>query len=282
MEDAQALLGGDSTYGNGSPSLLLLVFLVLSLALVWNSASLFRQLGAVSAVLCVLVLSFLSLYRASWLVTAAAILLIAIAFTRQALVAYAKLVGLASVLALLAVAAPISHDVISEIGAQVDQRFTDLTGSSGAPQDGMTSSVEERRIEIQDSLADLYDSRPLAYFIGRGSGAEYPTVLYVPDPTTEPGFRHQIHFTWVSVLYRSGAVGLVIVVALVVLANWAAWRGLSRVGRHGHRRVAWAVVAVWVTTSTIGLSTAYGLVGELVWGVMLGILGVLLRYQAAE
>jgi O-antigen ligase/polysaccharide polymerase Wzy-like membrane protein len=285
FDAARAVASGVSTYGLGVPSLLLLVFLLVTLTM--QARTVQQQILVAANTTFVLLLSLVSLVRTSWGLTALAVGFVAIIQPRRALPRVAVVGAMTAViLGAVLLARPGSDGNVTAIIDQAGRRLGDALDPRLAPEQTMpgssvlmlSSSLDLRRVEVREALTDLATAGPLAFLTGRGSGAEYPSALPIVDPTTKPGFRHQIHMTWVSILYRSGLIGFVLVVALVALVTWTAWNGLARAIRGGSPdKPLWAVIAVWMTVSAVGLTTVYGLIGDLTWGVMIGLLGVLAR-----
>lgn len=274
----EAIAHGESTYGKGVPSLFVLVYFLVALS--QRNARWCQNFLLAVAVLGVLVLMFLSLVRTAWLVAVLAIACVTVIFPRRLSSVLAQLVlGGAIVFALLFLLyRPFTTKVAPSIRAEVVQRIDDFRGlDNTGDSDIGSSSADERRIEVQDAIADLSAGGSFAFVVGRGSGAEYPTVLPTVDPTTRPGHRHQIHVTWVSALYRTGLAGLTILVVLVLTAISTAWRGLKVARRHAGALRAQAVLASWITASAVALTSVYGLIGEPIWGIALGLLGVVTR-----
>jgi hypothetical protein len=275
----ESIVKGQSTYGKALPSLFVLIYLLVVLGERrerWQ-----KTLILTTAAGSVLALVFLSLIRTGWIVAAIATGCVTALFPRRLVKILAGLIVAATVFAgLVFVAArPVETKVASSLYAEVAQRVSDLRGLDRTEVAGTVgaSSAGERRIEVEDSLADLTAAGPVAFIVGRGNGAEYPTVLPVVDPTTEPEHRHQIHVTWISALYRTGIPGLVILVALVAGAIGTAWRGL-KIARGDTRAFrGQAILASWITASAVGLTSVYGLIGEPIWGIALGLLGVMTR-----
>src|SRR5439155_2471477 len=140
------------------------------------------------------------------------------------------------------------------IVAQLEQRAADVV--SGPPEASggsvLASSLSVRRVEAEEALVDLQSGGLPAILIGRGNGAEFPSFLPIVDPTTRSGYHHQIHITWISVLYRNGLIGLLIVIGLVVFALRAAWRGAaSSLNDEHNQRLTFGVPAIWILASTV-------------------------------
>ena len=217
-----------------------------------------------------LMINFLSLVRGLWIVSLVLVLL-AVAMAPRRMLGRAVLPGVAlyGAIFVLVVVSP------SAVGSELRYRIDELAGSGDVastlvPPDDPVDSVDERLWEARDATAELSSGGPLAYAVGRGAGAEYPTPLERFENTSSEGYRHHIHITWVSVLYRNGVVGLAVLCAIIGIAIAGIATAFRRERSAPARtRVVRAGVLLWLTGSALSLTYAYGFFGEVSWGIVL-------------
>jgi hypothetical protein len=262
----ERLANGQFLNGVGAPPLITLAVLLAALAFATLSR---RRLALVCAMyLAVSSLILLSLTRGLWIV--------AIVMTAAAVV-LGRTRGVIRILlptaAVTAVAAGLIVSSTTIVGQQLHARLADVSGqqrtSSLLPAPDGTS-VDERRIEANDAIADEQTHGVVAFVIGRGSGAEYATALPRIETTSGDGHRHQIHVTWVSLIYRYGAIGLALVLGIIGVASRLSIRALR--GSRGEERTAPAALCLWLLGTTLALTNAYGFLGELSWGIFLAVI----------
>ena len=272
----EAFAGGTTTYGIGVGSAPLLVIVGL-LVLTYKTLSPARTALVTSTVVLALTLNLLSLSRNQMLGALVAIVAFAVLVGRRGARALGVLAVSAVAAGLLAVVA--IPGVATQLDGMVDaaQRRVQAIGQDVGGTSPTENSISERGTEARDSFADLQREGVVGVFVGRGTGALFPTGLNPAGAQGVPaGSRHHIHITWASVLYRSGLVGLIVLALLVLGAITEAWRGARR-ARGPDDALMWGTVALWLVVTAVALNFAYGLVGELVWAIMLGLLSSLAR-----
>lgn len=273
---AAAFANGTTTYGIGISSAPLLVIVGL-LLLTFKKLSPARTVLVTSTVVLALALNVLSLSRNQMLGALVAIVAFAVLVGRRGARALGTLAVSAVVAGLLAatfvpgVAAQFDG-IVGAAQRRIEAITQDVSGTSETE-----NSISERGTEARDSFADLQSFGIVGVMVGRGTGAVFPTGLDPAGAQGVPaGFRHHIHITWASVLYRSGLVGLMVIVLLVAGAIVEAWRGARR-ARAPDDALMWSTVALWLVVTAVALNFAYGLIGEFVWAIMLGLLSSLAR-----
>jgi hypothetical protein len=303
--DVRALAACASAYARGEPNLLLLVVILAALgSRVFTTHDWrFYALAAVGGL--TLFLSFVSLGRTSWGTSVLVLLLTLLVFRTAALRGLLAVGAFAAVaIGLVLLPLPIcarpaepqatsgptgsespaptertTHVTAPPLAVQLEQRVGDLVrGNAESSSEAISaSSLVVRKVEADEAIRDLARLGPVGFITGRGNGAEFPSSLPIVDPTTRPGQHHQIHVTWVSVLYRNGLLGLSVVLFLVVAALRTAWRALVVSRRQRLDVVASVAIAMWLLASTVALTTVYGLIGDFSWGVVFGLLGAIVR-----
>lgn len=270
VEIARRVIIGESLSGVGAPPLLALS-VVLAALVVWDGVPR-RRMAAASAVAgTLLALNLLSLTRGLWVATA---LMLAVAIAMSPARMVLRLGG--PVAAIFLAGVLLTHSG-SGVGDQFEQRLRDLNGTAPTlvtldpPADPVTS-IDERAWEARDATAELRRHGFVAALFGLGAGAEYPTALERIEDTSDEGFRHQIHVTWVSVLFRQGSVGLCVFGAVLACAALLLTRRRKarRPGRDASQ-VGRVTLALWLPASVLLLTNAYGFFGEVTWGVVLAI-----------
>ena len=122
-------------------------------------------------------------------------------------------------------------------------------------------------------------SYPLDLIAGFGNGAEFYAPSAALGMGSKPGYKHHIHNGYVSLLFRMGIVGLVIFLlfAYVELKTMRRTVMSVRSGAGGLK----AEVAVIPTTlfayfilTLVEFLTIYVFIGDIKWGVLLGIFRV--------
>jgi hypothetical protein len=253
--------------GVGSPPLITLAVLLAVLAfasLTWR-----RYVVTCAAFLAVTGLILLSLTRGLWIV---AVVMIVAATALGRMRGMVRILLPTAVVATAAVALAVTSTTV--VGRQLHARLRDVIKEEHASMSLLpvppATSVDERQIEANDAIADEQTHGPAAFVIGRGSGAEYATALPRIETTSSDGHRHQIHVTWVSLIFRYGFIGLALVLAIIGVASRLAIRALRR--SRGEERIAPAALCLWLLGTTLALTNSYGFLGELAWGIVLAVI----------
>lgn len=144
----------------------------------------------------------------------------------------------------LALAVPEVQAEVDERRAAVLQRARLATFQSGQ----RDMSTLARVVEVKDAWETMSEEgTPLTHVGGFGHGASYvPTTNLILVNVGDDGRIHNIHFTPMLVLFRYGAVGLFLYVALLVWILLNAWRALRR------RTDAFTVVLFVAVVGSVG------------------------------
>jgi hypothetical protein len=264
------LAEGAQLNGVGAPPLIGLAGALAATAL-WQT-SWRRRWATATALAAMLLLTFLSMTRGLWVVMAVMVLAAVLAAPH----AMVRRAGPPFLLTALLMATLVA--VPTPVSAQLQNRLSEVTRQGPAvatlmPPADLVSSLDERRWEIQDSLVELSRHGMVAAVFGRGSGAEYPTALDRIEDTSDEGHRHQIHVTWVSVLYRHGILGLLVLVGVLSAAAIGLLRAVRRAGGFGPDLTGIVLLGLglWLLGAAIDLTDAYGFFGDVAWGVLLAV-----------
>lgn len=275
VEVVRIILGAGNLNGAGHPPLILLAIL---LALVATGSLTHRRMRWCGlAVVAVVGMCALSLTRGIWVATAVAVAVALSCRAGASTIRVARYVLLPGVV--VAVVASIAVGAVSPgVAAQFSARVDELRGDDGVvtlqPAMDTVSSVDERLWEVRDSVDFLWELGPTAWALGAGLGGEYPTALDRIENTSREGQRHQIHVTWVSVLFRQGVLGLGYLVVLLVSIGVVLVRAAIR---QPDGVEAWVPLAllIWLSAEVLALTNAYGLFGQVAWGICLGAIGTM-------
>jgi O-antigen ligase len=173
--------------------------------------------------------------------------------------------------------------VLVETLGQLGQRYDYTFGSTG-----LDPSSARRFSEMRYVAQEFEQTSPLYRVLGLGQGAEFrdPEFLY-ESAGSEPGLVHNVHNTYAGTLLRTGAVGLLVTIAFVVLC----WRMALRTTRHARRSEGseFSLDLLLLRAGTIFLFVTFlvdwnvaSSMGELPLAVIVGLLAATLRWQRAE
>lgn len=276
-----ALASDQSTYALAGVSFLAMAYLLAILVFDRQRWGIAGRSAALVVFAVMLALNVISQSRGAWIVC---LMLMVGALVLAPLRAGRVVVALLAIFAVgvsVLSAVPALESRGQQIFAESERRFEEAV--SARPQAGgvrnRETSIDSRLQEATHAIDDLKDAGPMAFLVGRGNGAQYPSTVSGGDTLPGSGLRHHIHVTWVSVLYRLGLLGLLLVVLVLGLAVAKAISGL-RGATTSQERVLWATLLLWMPANIVYLTNVYGFIGELAWGSVLGILAALARVQA--
>jgi hypothetical protein len=140
-------------------------------------------------------------------------------------------------------------------------------------------STEARFIEAESAIREMeMRGGNLNYLVGMGTGAEYLTPI-IGREGSRPGYDHQIHMTYVDILFREGLVGILLLCALILTISkkYFEVRRLYKsnmVREDDFKTVMLIYIAFMVLLFQI--FSGLGFIGDITWGILLGVFGAVI------
>ncbi len=252
-----------------------------------------RSLGAASYLFVVLFVSLASLARANWVAPAVISVLVALTTRSRALASVARTSLLFLLVTAVVVATPTGRQRVERAlgqawlrAARTDVGFPPPPGSTSPRRPGaesvITESLQIRLFEATNALRQLGASCGSgAYLVGCGAGAfvHDPSLRITKDHFEGGGRQHHIHVTPINILFRTGALGLVVFTGFMAGFAWVLY-GADR----GHRSkmdretdFVFQVYRVLLPVSLMLSFTRFDFVGELSWAIQFALLGSMMR-----
>ena len=234
--------------------------------------------AALLAVVGLVVAAVVSLERRDWVYVAMvwALALTLSGTTRSRLrLLYLAVAGCVLLLAVVAALYLLMPDVLSGTVQNLEQRIAYTLGGTGAD-----TSVTRRLDEVDYIVQELRDSAAIHWAIGLGQGAEFHDP-WSGKAGSLPWLVHNVHNTYVGVVFRTGIAGLLLVAAFVVLSL-----GLARQCIRHARREGFSLDLVFLQAALIYLMVVFVVewnvapsLGDIQTAVVIGLLGSVRLWQ---
>lgn len=119
------------------------------------------------------------------------------------------------------------------------------------------------------------------WVIGFGNGAEYVPEKLDRQYAKTNYLVHNIHNTYATVFFRMGILGLILFIMFIVSTSWYMIR-LLRI-KNGlsdrERDIVRVIFIMFITTVLVENNTIFTFIGDMYWGILFGIIGLLLKKQ---
>ncbi|MBD3183957.1 hypothetical protein GF312_16855 [Candidatus Poribacteria bacterium] len=168
--------------------------------------------------------------------------------------------------------------ILKDIAGEVTYRITKTMNLLETDQSiNPTISSDRRVVEVKASLGTMFDSpNILNVLLGFGNGAEFYAPSAALGMGSAPGYKHHIHNGYVSLLFRMGLIGLLIfLIFSFSIINSISKKISSPVALHPLSFNVATSILVYFMLTLIEFLTIYNLIGEIKWGILLGIFRVI-------
>jgi len=129
-----------------------------------------------------------------------------------------------------------------------------------------------RRAGIVGSLAEI---APLDYLLGKGAGAKYYHPIYQVT-------IHHIHVTPASIFFRTGLFGVIVFLFFCLSAVREAYHIMRARDLTDKDKVVVKSALIYFILSGIDSILTYGVVNDLCWGILLGLLAIISEKRLEE